>query len=69
MKNRYWIQRDGTKILIKDMEDSHILNSIKLFENTGRRKEQVEWLIQEKNKRSGIVDEGPVKNRWSILDL
>ena len=68
-KNRYWVQRNGTKILIKDMDDSHILNSIKLFEKTGKRKEQIEWLREERNKRLGIVEEEPVKNRWSILNI
>jgi len=70
-KKRKWTMRDGTTILIKDMSDSHILNSIKLFEKFGTRKQEVEWLKQERNKRLGIVDkkDEPIENRWSILDL
>ena len=67
--------KNGERILIKDMSDSHLLNSIKFFENIHHcknmeeRKQQVKWLIEERNKRLGIIDEGPVKSRAEILDL
>jgi len=67
--NKKWIMKDGNQIPIADMSDSHLLNSIKLFEKTRLRKEQVKWLKEERNKRLGIIDEGPVKNRFNILDL
>lgn len=69
MAKRIWTTKEGDKIPIKEMTTSHILNAIALFEPTGERKEQVEWLKEERAIRLGIVDEGPIDNRFEILDL
>ncbi len=65
---KIWITKKGDKIPIEEMDDSHILNGIKLFERTGQRELQVEWLKEERDKRLGIVDE-PINDRFEILDL
>jgi len=61
--------RDGTVILIKDMESSHILNSIKFFENSGLREKELKWLREELDKRQGKKPDEPVESRYHILDL
>ena len=69
MVKRIWTTKEGEKIPIEEMATSHILNAIALFKDAKSIKEQVEWLKEEKNKRLGIIDEGPIKNRYDILDL
>lgn len=61
--------RNGKEILIKDMSDRHILNAIKMFEKLDSRKQQVEWLKEEKDKRLDKINDEPIKSRWHILDL
>jgi hypothetical protein len=69
-KEHIWVTRKGERILIKDMDTNHILNAIGMLSRTGRREKELEWLKKEKNKRLGIViDEGPIENRFEILDL
>ena len=72
---RIWVTRSGESIPIKDMEDSHILNSIKFFENKGTRDLEIGWLKEERQKRAiargEIVSEetGPIESRFDILDI
>ena len=68
-KKKIWFTRDGKKIPITEMTTMHIMNAIDMFENTDSRKEQVKWLKAERSIRLGIEEDGPVENRWSILDL
>ena len=54
------------------MTTMHIMRAIDFFEDTGTRKEQIEWLKEERAIRLGLnaeIPDEPVKNRWSILDL
>ena len=72
---RVWITRSGESIPIKDMEDSHILNSIKFFENKKTRDVEVGWLREEQQKRAiarGEIAAGetePIESRFNILDI
>jgi len=71
-KKKNWTTKDGTKIPIKEMTTMHIMRAIDFFEDTGTRKEQIEWLKEERAIRLGLnaeIPDEPVKNRWSILDL
>lgn len=35
MKEKIWKCKDGTEIKVSDMEDSHLINSIKMLERKG----------------------------------
>ena len=71
-----WITRKGEKIEMTKMEDSHLKNAINYFKGSknGTRWKKLmkeakrrKWELDEDGKE--VVDEGPIKNRWEILDL
>ena len=70
-KKRTWTTSEGDIIRIKNMTTMHIMNAIALVENIKSKEEQIEWLKEELNIRLGItmMNEGPVENRWDILDI
>ena len=74
-RKKMWTMRDGAKIAIEEMTTIHIMNTIALFNealaHTKFKEKELKWLKEERNKRLGIIkqNEGPVKNRWSILDI
>jgi hypothetical protein len=70
-ENRIWVQRNGRKIPISEMSNSHILNSIKMFENSEFREKEVKWLREELDRRYERKKEenASVENRYEILDL
>lgn len=37
MSNKTWTMRDGTKILIEDMSDKHLINTIKMLKRNVER--------------------------------
>lgn len=84
-KNDIWITRDGVKVKMCDMTDTHLKNAIKYFKpnpaNSGKNKawslltceaKRRKWTI---TNNVGVVNidmnepDEPIDNRFDILDL
>lgn len=64
--NKYWIQKDSTEILVKDMTDKHIMNIIRMIENGASfdSEENLSWVLDESVER-GLIDQ---KKRDELYD-
>lgn len=57
--NLLWCRKDGNNVLIQEMDDSHLLNSINWIGNMGRNQttsilEMKDILLIEQNKRKSL---------------
>ena len=55
------------------MTTMHIMNILRLVEDADSqfRKREIEWLMAERNKRLGVIEQndGPITSRLTILDI
>jgi len=47
-----WVQRNGEEILIENMSDRHLRNTIKMLERQGSSHPQLSVLVEEARRRS-----------------
>jgi len=84
-KNDIWVTRDGNRVKMCDMTDSHLKNAIKYFKpnpsSSGKSKAWKLLTCEARRRKWKITDKGPnikidmnepdepINNRFDILDL
>ncbi len=69
-KNDIWVCKDGTRMKMCEMSDSHLKNAINLFKNHKEdNPDRWKYLITEHERRQKNEPDDPIENRFEILDL
>ena len=69
-KDDIWVTKDGSKMKMCKMTDSHLKNAIKYFEphkNTAKKRWKL--LTTEQKRRDDLIPNDPIESRFDILDF
>ena len=69
-KDDIWTTRQGLKIRMCEMTNSHLKNAINYFRpHKNKVKEPWRLLMEEQKRRDELVPDDPIESRFDILDL
>ena len=69
-KNDIWTTKDGRKLKMCEMADSHLKNAINYFSSYGNVNIHVLQILKaEKSRRDKLIPDKPINSRFDILDI